>query len=155
MVEHISAVLVYATDLEASVRFYKDVLGVPLQESQHASESSHFECEIGDVHFAVFPRDSFSECESGRLALGLAVPSMDEFIRRLGTLSVSPLYPPVRRGFAVMTSLLDPDGTRIDITELSESWLQHLAVIRRQRVDQVARMLRTEADADSAKRRAV
>lgn len=154
MVEHISAVLVYASNLEASVWFYRDVLGVPLQESKHASEGRHFECEIGDVHFAVFPRDSFPESDPGRLALGLAVPSMDEFIRRLGTFSVSPLYPPVRRGFAVMTSVLDPDGTRIDITELSESWLRHLANIRRERGDRVARMLR-EPDADLTKRRAV
>ncbi len=141
MIEHVSAVLVYANDLEASLRFYRDVLGVPLKESRHDSEAPHYECEIGDVHFALFPRGSFSESDSSRIALGLAVPSMEKFLKHLGTFSLSPLYPPERRGFAVMTSLLDPDGTRIDITELSESWLRHLADIRRQRMDQVARVL--------------
>jgi len=127
MVNGISAILIYAADLDSSVHFYRDALGIQLSESVHAPEQRHFECEIGDVHFAIFPAEPATSTGRSKIALGLAVRSLDELLMHIRQFGIDPMYEPVKRGFALMTSLEDPDGNRVDITELTENWLQHLA----------------------------
>ena len=54
-VEFLSAVIVVSNDAEKLARFYREVLGLPLEPAQHGESHRHYECLLGDVHFAIHP----------------------------------------------------------------------------------------------------
>ena len=97
-------------------------------ESTHSGdEGTHFECELGDVHFAIHPRAvGASAAANSSIKFALAVASLDQALDALAASGVRPEYPPVDRGFARMTAIRDPDGNLVELTELSESWLRYL-----------------------------
>ena len=92
----------------------------------------HFECQLGDLHFAVHPLDAGSAplaanaARVQRIKFAFAVTDLDETLHHLRSLKTEPLYSPQDRGFARMTAIHDPDGNLIELTQLSDSWLRHL-----------------------------
>jgi catechol-2,3-dioxygenase len=123
----ISAVVVRALDAVKLTEFYKDVLGLPLVETDHEGDGvKHFECDLGDVHFAIYPGRPQSDVESN-IRFALAVASLDSILNNLQRKNISPMYPPVDRGFANMTAFRDPEGNVVELTELTPWWLGHLS----------------------------
>lgn len=51
----LSGLIVVSTEPARLVRFYRDILGVPLAEERHGDSELHWACELGDVHFAIHP----------------------------------------------------------------------------------------------------
>lgn len=139
MVEMVSAVLLTVRNLARSLTFYKDILGVPLVHAAHSGHETHCECEIGDVHFALFQCEDDKMMHSpGPIKIAFSVRSLKDVLDRCAQSGILPLYAPEDRGFAIMTALRDPDGNTIELTELSERWIRHLAGIRHTRKDAVA-----------------
>ena len=61
------------------MEFNRDVLGLPLAEERHGDTEPHWECELGDVHFAINPAANYpADPASGQgkhcLAQGVLVP---------------------------------------------------------------------------------
>lgn len=141
-VEFVSAVLLDTADLNRAVAFYRDVLGIPLVRAEHHDEGSHFECELGDTHFAIFEKSEASRRSvEQRVRIAFSVPSLEQLLERLESAGASPPSAIENRGFARLATVRDPDGNVVDLTELSESWLNHLRELRSKRndaVDQVA-----------------
>src|SRR5262245_65297965 len=51
----VGAVLLISDDAGALAVFYRDALGLPLEEEVHEGVPLHYGCELGSVHFAIHP----------------------------------------------------------------------------------------------------
>lgn len=140
--EFFCAVLLVSKDSERLVRFYRDVLGIPLEEERHNESEKHYGCEVGDLHFAIHPVENFEGREPGTRSVKLAfeVFDMKAFLERLKAHDVSPLYPPKSLGgTSLITAVRDPDGNEIEFTQLSGGWFKHLEERRSRGIDVVQR----------------
>jgi len=152
--EFLSAVIVISNDAEKLARFYREVLGVPLESAQHGESHRHYECLMGDVHFAIHPLANHSHSSPsssriprmdpkmvavGSMKLALTTFDMAATIKRLQASQIEPIYPPKDIGFATMTAIRDPDGNYVEITELGERWFHHLDERRKKGHDVVQR----------------
>ena len=128
-IEFLSAVLLVSRDAARLAAFYRDVLGVPLQEEQHDDTEPHWGCTLGDLHFAIHPVEDFPEdprAGVGAVKLAFAVFDIDEATRRLEDGGVELAYPPKDLGWCKMTAVRDPDGNYVELTELGDDWFRHL-----------------------------
>jgi predicted enzyme related to lactoylglutathione lyase len=123
-----SAVLITSRNAERLASFYKDVIGIPLEDEQHGDTAKHFGWEMGDLHFAIHPVENFGNEEPGvgSVKLAFEIFDMDAFIKHLAAKGVSPLYPPKEMGPMLITALKDPDGNHVEFTQLGERWMKHL-----------------------------
>lgn len=118
----VSYAIVFVSDMERSVSFYRDVLGLPLKfESPswtefategatlalHASEGS--DPDTGDP-LSVGP---------GRCRPGLRVPNLDEFHQRMVEKHVPCIQEPKDVFGARIAQYVDPDGLAISVGEES------------------------------------
>jgi catechol 2,3-dioxygenase-like lactoylglutathione lyase family enzyme len=140
-IEFLSAVLIYSRNPARLAAFYRDVLGVSLEEERHGTEPVHYGCELGDVHFAIHPNEDGLEetAREQRFRLAFTVFSTIALLERLKSWGISPLYPPKKTGFAVFTAVHDPDGNYVELTELSDSWFEHLKSRKKGGADVVTR----------------
>jgi catechol 2,3-dioxygenase-like lactoylglutathione lyase family enzyme len=140
-IEFLSAVLIYSRNAERLARFYRDVLGIPLEEEKHGTSPLHYGCELGDVHFAIHPSENELEetTKERRLRLAFTVFSMSALLERLNEHGVVPLYPPKSTNFAVFAAVHDPDGNYVELTELSDGWFEHLRSRKAKGADVVTR----------------
>ncbi len=140
-IEFLSAVLLISKNPERLAAFYKDVVGIPIEEEQHGESKKHFGCELGDLHFAIHPPENFedSSCGTGAVKLAFTIFDIKSLTERLQFAEVKLAYPPKNTGFATMTAIHDPDGNYIEFTQLSDGWFKHLAKRKEQGVDVVER----------------
>ncbi len=136
-VEFLSATLLVSKDSKRLAEFYRDVIGVPLEDEKHGDTELHYGCELGDLHFAIHPLENFKDTGygTGSVKLAFRVFDMDQFVKRIESHGVNLAYPPKDMGFAKMTALSDPDGNHIEFTELSDRWFKHLQSRRLQGYD--------------------
>lgn len=140
-IEFLSAVLLVSKDPERLAAYYREVVGIPLEEEEHGETLKHYGCTLGDLHFAVHPAENFQDEDHGVGAVKLAftVFDMDAFVRRITAMGVELLYPPRDVGFAVITALRDPDGNYLELTQLSDGWFEHLEERKGRGIDVVSR----------------
>jgi catechol 2,3-dioxygenase-like lactoylglutathione lyase family enzyme len=144
--EFLSAVLLVSKDPERLAHFYRDVLGIPLEEEQHDDTAKHYGCEVGDLHFAIHSTANFTALNPGQtepgvgsIKLAFEIFDMDGFLEHIRAHGVEPLYPPKPLGTSRITALRDPDGNEIEFTQLSAGWYRHLQKRREQGHDIVQR----------------
>lgn len=154
-VQFISAVILLSEDPTKLAGFYTNGLGLPLEASDHGgSEGDHFECELGDVHFAIHraserPADTSDRAASRQnVKIAFAVRDLKAALGKLSEMKVLPIYDPVHRGFAKMTAVRDWDGNIVELTELSDSWLRHLAARKPAERDVVTSCSRIDSTGD-------
>lgn len=140
-IEFLSAVLLVSKNPEQLATFYKDVIGLPLEDEQHGETEKHYGCELGDLHFAIHPISNFKGTEygTGSVKLAFTVFDMKAFTEKVKSKGFKFAYEPKDTGFATMTALTDPDGNYIEFTQLSDRWFKHLEKRRKDGVDVVAR----------------
>ncbi len=51
----LGGVLFSSKDPDRLAKFYKEVIGLPLELNSHGGFQSHWECDMGGIHFAVLP----------------------------------------------------------------------------------------------------
>ena len=112
-------------DLERSARFYRDVVGVPLEaRDPHPPENEpHFEAEwgawgeAGFLYLGLYP-----EREEARSAarVGFEVEDVDEIHARAERDGVPVVDPPVDRPWGRTATYEDPDGNAVSITQPPE-----------------------------------
>jgi lactoylglutathione lyase len=116
----VNYVIVYVSDMQRSVSFYQDVLGLPLKfESPgwtefategatlalHASEGSNPE------------KDDPQRVPAGRCHPGLSVPNLDDFHKRMVTRGVPCVQEPRETFGARIAQYRDLDGLVISVAE--------------------------------------
>jgi predicted enzyme related to lactoylglutathione lyase len=140
-IEFLSAVLLVSANPQRLADFYRDVVGIPLQDERHGSTRPHWGCTLGEIHFAIHPVETFPDKRSGigSVKLAFTVFDMKALIERLEKSGVSLLYPPRDTGFFWSTAINDPDGNFIEFTELRDEWFEQLDRRRNEGTDVVAR----------------
>jgi catechol 2,3-dioxygenase-like lactoylglutathione lyase family enzyme len=121
-----SAVLIYSKDPERLFKFYRDILGLPLEEEKHGNSKLHYGCEIGDIHFAIHGTDDGTQPGVGSVKLAFEVFDMDEHMNTLKAHKVEITSQPRDLGFMKLASAKDPDGNTVEFTQLSKKWIEHL-----------------------------
>jgi catechol 2,3-dioxygenase-like lactoylglutathione lyase family enzyme len=140
-IQFLSAILLTSREPARLTAFYRDVLGLPLVEERHGTVPQHWGCELGDVHFAIHPRDGAPP--PGPIRLAFWVFDLKTFAEDLERRGVRLRYPIRRLGpTSLITAIVDPDGNEIELTQMGEDWLRHLAEHRRQGADVLVRVSR-------------
>jgi len=129
----LSGIILVSAEPEQLVRFYRDILGVPLVEERHDGSEVHWACELGDVHFAIHPTADYpgEATAAGAVRIAFMVFDLDAFVAGLAEHGVELSYPPVSFGAeSRLTAVRDPDGNLVELTELGPAWLDHLRAHR-------------------------
>jgi lactoylglutathione lyase len=112
--------IVFVSDMQASISFYRDVFGLPLRfESPHwtefATDSATLALHLSDGTGQVVD-DERSE-SPGSCRPGLRVPDLDAFHERMLNLNVQCRQPPTKSFGTRIATYVDPDGLTISLAE--------------------------------------
>lgn len=121
-----SAVLIYSKNPESLFKFYRDIVGLPLEEEKHGNSKLHYGCEIGDIHFAIHGADEGKQLGVGSINLAFEVFDMDQHMNTLKRNNVEIVSEPRDLGFMKLAVAKDPDGNTVEFTKLSKKWIEHL-----------------------------
>lgn len=140
-IEFLSAVLLVSKHPERLAGFYRDVIGVPLEDEQHDETLPHWGCTLGEIHFAIHPVEDFPDHRVGvgSVKLAFTVFDLNSLVRKLEEKGVRLLYPPKDMGFFLSTAVEDPDGNFVEFTQLCDDWFRSLEERRGGRHDLVHR----------------
>jgi predicted enzyme related to lactoylglutathione lyase len=133
----LSAVLIYSKDADRLSAFYKDVVGIPLEEENHG-QNRHYGCELGDIHFAIHQAEAGEKPGVGSINIAFEVFDIERHMRLMAQKNVKIVSQPKDLGFMKLAVIEDPDGNTIEFTELSSEWIEHLRERRAQGRDIVS-----------------
>ena len=107
-------------DMDASVRFYTEVLGLPLH--QRYSPTPGMEITFlgdGETHFEMIHRKGVEVNHSSAVSTGFQIESVDKMINKLKTNGIEILDEPVSpTPHITFFHVLDPNGYKIQLVEL-------------------------------------
>jgi len=111
-VSRLNVVYLYVRELERSLAFYRDLLGIPL-----AGDATWAEAQLGSTRFALhLAHEGVGELGSGTVHLDFEVASVDEAVERLRAAGVD-ARETMRDEWGAATEVVDPDGYRIALFE--------------------------------------
>ncbi len=112
--------IVFVSDMEHAVLFYRDVLGLPLkfespEWTEFATDGATLalhasECSNSD-------KDNPQQIPAGRCRPGLSVPNLDEFHKRMVEKNVPCIQEPKEIFGVRIAQYVDPDGLAISVAE--------------------------------------
>jgi lactoylglutathione lyase len=116
----VSYAIVFVGDMQRSLSFYRDVVGLPLRfESpgwtEFATEGATLALHAAEGHDE--GRDDPEHVPAGRCRPGLSVPDLDAFHRRMVDAGVPCVQAPKAVFGARVARYLDPDGLAISVGE--------------------------------------
>jgi len=115
----LSYAIIFVSDMQRSIAFYRDVLGLPLRfESPHWTEFATEGATIA-LHQseAAGTREDPLEVPSGRCRPGISVPDLDAFHKRMESLSVTCVQAPKEVFGARIAQYVDPDGLGVSVSQ--------------------------------------
>jgi lactoylglutathione lyase len=119
-VRHLGYVIVYVSNLEASVAFYRDVIGLGLK----FIDAGFAEFDSGEARVGLYERRRAAWLTGEEVSPGPAaevaflVDDLDEEARRLRRLGVTALSGPADRPWGHRTlHLADPDGFIVELAQ--------------------------------------
>jgi len=121
MVQGVLMVAFRVRDFEASLHFYRDVLGVPLEVD---GENRHAEYSFSEpyFHFAIFPAAPGGESLRAHVAFQTAnCRDLFEQAVAAGAEAVTPPRAMPYAGGGISAVLADPDGNQIELFERPET----------------------------------
>ena len=127
-IEFLSAAIIVSENPGRLADFYRNVVGLPLGDESHGASLPHYGCNLGDLHFAIHPVETFPDRRHGVGAVKLAFNVFDikALVERFEKQGIKVLYPPHNSGFFWSTAINDPDGNFIEFTELCDDWFKTL-----------------------------
>ena len=119
LVQGLSVVLLLAKDTEHTGAFYRDILGLPLQEEEHGGRHKHYACRLGGLYFTIQLATDLAKPVPHQgydfLQLCFTVTDLEAFLRHLQNHQITPLHPPRQFERTTFTTLLDPDGRHVRV----------------------------------------
>jgi lactoylglutathione lyase len=105
MPNQLSYVIEFVTDMDRAVKFYRDVLGLPLKfQSPEWSEFA-----TGTTTLALHPASAQSP--AGKVELGFSVPDLDKFHQEMTARGVRFTMPHTKQDFGgSLAQFVDPEG---------------------------------------------
>jgi catechol 2,3-dioxygenase-like lactoylglutathione lyase family enzyme len=118
-------VILHTSQLERSLRFYRDLIGLPLEPGHNEPDADpwygghHAELswrEGAYLHFALFPSKPPSHRVTSGAEIGLRVASLPEVHKRLLESGAEVLHGPRVEPWGETARYLDPDANIVGIT---------------------------------------
>jgi lactoylglutathione lyase len=108
LVSRVSVVYLYVSDMERSLRFYRDLLGIPLEGDEDWAEAA-----LGSTRFALHAtHEGIGELSAGTIHVSLEVADADAAAERLRAESVE-THETMRDEWGTAVEVVDPDGYRV------------------------------------------
>jgi lactoylglutathione lyase len=108
LVSRVSVVYLYVSDMERSLRFYRDLLGIPLEGDQDWAEAT-----LGGTRFALHAtHEGIGELSAGTIHVSLEVADVDAAAERLRSEGVE-TRETMRDEWGTALEVVDPDGYRV------------------------------------------
>lgn len=112
--------IIFVSDMQRSVAFYKDVIGLSLKfESpdwtEFATEGATLALHVTDA--PITSNDSQKKSPAGQCYPGLSVKNIDDFHKRMVENNVTCVLEPVDEHGHKLAGYLDPDGLAISVSE--------------------------------------
>ena len=123
--ERLIVVILRASDLGASLHFYRDVLGVALEPGFNTPEDDpwygghHVELSYREgayLHFALFPARPPEFPATSSAELGFLVRDVNGLHERVVSSGVRALHPPRKEPWGITARYADPDGNVVGVT---------------------------------------
>ena len=112
-------IIVFVSDMDRSVAFYRDVLGFPVKHQSHKwTELGTGETTLA-LHLAdvVEPMHTHAIIPAGHCQIGLTVSDLDAFHVEMVGKGVKCLQPPRKEDFGSLAIYADPDGLSFSVSE--------------------------------------
>ena len=108
LVSRVSVVYLYVSDMERSLRFYRDLLGIPLEGDDDWTEAT-----LGGTRFALHAtHEGIGELSAGTIHVSLEVADVDAAAGRLRAEGVE-TRETMRDEWGTALEVVDPDGYRV------------------------------------------
>ena len=111
--------IVFVSNMDRSIAFYRDILGYPLKHQSHKWS----ELDAGGITLALHLADAadhghtHATTPAGHCQLGLSVPNLDKFHAAMVAKGVACTQPPREEHFGKLAIYADPDGMPISVAE--------------------------------------
>jgi lactoylglutathione lyase len=116
----LSYAIVFVGDMQRSVAFYRDVIGLPLKfETSHWTEFATEGATVA-LHAAESAAETRGDAKAepaGRCRPGLSTGNLDEFHQRIAAANVTCVQEPRMTFGTRIAQYLDPDGLVISVSE--------------------------------------
>ena len=114
LVSRINVVYLYVRDIERSLSFYRDVLGIPLESDESDPNWAEARLENG-LRFALHAaHEGVGPLGGGTVRVNFEVEDVDAAVERLRAagVEVGPIH---REDYGSHCEFVDPDGYRFDV----------------------------------------
>ena len=118
-IDGVSAILLISPDPEKLAGFYREALGIPLEDEVHEGVPLHYACDLEGVHFAIHGAEGWPGVPAGEAqspVIALRTSDASAVAKRLHQNGVSAAGP-YDHGFAHVVTFRDPDGQHVEILE--------------------------------------
>src|SRR5215469_15996956 len=107
----LSHVIEFVADMERAVRFYRDIIGLPLKfQSPEWSEFA-----TGEITLALHPASD--RTPAGKIELGFHVPDLQSWHADMAAKGVQFPTPPKRQDYGgMLAQFIDSEGTHVSVT---------------------------------------
>jgi predicted enzyme related to lactoylglutathione lyase len=109
-----------SAEVERTAAFYR-AIGIALEDEQHDGGPVHHACELGPVHFAIYPAESASTTPGRRGAgstfAGFYVDSLDAVAAALSELSAAVIGEHEQMPWGCRMMFQDPDGRPVEVNQ--------------------------------------
>lgn len=115
-VQRIGEILLQVSDIERSLRFYRDGLGIPFERTPYADGS--FEAQVGEVRLVLHPDwdDTLKQARRGAgVFMHLWVEDVDRYGEEIRQRGIRIVEEPANRPWGRHLSVVDPDGYALHV----------------------------------------
>ncbi len=115
-VQRIEEILILVSDMERSLYFYRDGLGIPFTPTNYGDGS--WDVKIGEARIVLHPDwdDSLRNARRGvGIFIHLWVPDIDAYCEQIRQHGIAVDEDPEDRPWGRHAAVIDPDGYRIEI----------------------------------------
>lgn len=108
----LSYVIEFVSDMDRAVRFYRDVLGLPLQ----FTSTGWSEFATGETKLALHPASE--QNPAGTVEIGFRVPDLNQFYSAMQAKGVAFSMPPTRQDYGgMLAQFVDSEGSHVSVSE--------------------------------------
>ena len=117
IVRDVKSIVLVTSQLETTAAFYRDVLGLPIEEEQHGGAPRHFAGRVGNVHFAIHDRNAFwlpttAPADGEGTIVSFTIENVDTFRAHLAHHGVT-VVAERKIGPMSFVTFRDPDGRHV------------------------------------------
>ena len=111
----LNLIVIRSSNLQKSERFYQ-AIGLQFIQEQHGNGPIHLVAKVGGTVFEIYPRGKGNDSTMTRLGFG--VESLTAVISALEAIEVPVSHPPFQDQFGLRAVFIDPDGHKVEITQI-------------------------------------